>query len=87
MPAAARSLGWAVVANNVEALKILLDCSYPIACILATAGAAARWAAGYIILRIVGLEGVESTAGEIADWKTLWNVIWGGLQWGIKGGG
>ncbi|KLU86216.1 arv1 superfamily protein [Magnaporthiopsis poae ATCC 64411] len=28
VPAAARSLGWAVVLNNVEALKILLDCGY-----------------------------------------------------------
>jgi hypothetical protein len=36
IPAAARSLGWAVVANNVEALKILLDCGYGTATLLAS---------------------------------------------------
>ncbi|KAK4176693.1 Arv1 protein [Triangularia setosa] len=43
VPAAARSLGWAVVANNVEALKILLDCSYGVAAFLAMAGALSRY--------------------------------------------
>ncbi|KAK1759393.1 Arv1-like family-domain-containing protein [Echria macrotheca] len=63
VPAAARSLGWAVVANNVEALKILLDCGYGVAALLATAGALSRWAMGRAVLWAVGLEGVDS-AGE-----------------------
>ncbi|KAK3390900.1 Arv1-like family-domain-containing protein [Podospora didyma] len=63
VPAAARSLGWAVVANNVEALKILLGCSYGVAALLATAGALSRWAMGRAVLWAAGLEGVDS-AGE-----------------------
>lgn len=60
VPAAARSLGWAVVANNVEALKILLDCNYGVATLLATAGALSRWAMGRAILWAAGLDGVDS---------------------------
>ncbi|KAK4237296.1 Arv1-like family-domain-containing protein [Achaetomium macrosporum] len=63
VPAAARSLGWAVVANNVEALKILLDCGYGVATLLATAGAVSRWAMGRAVLWAAGLGGVDS-AGE-----------------------
>ncbi|KAL2200526.1 Arv1-like family-domain-containing protein [Corynascus similis CBS 632.67] len=68
VPAAARSLGWAVVANNVEALKILLDCGYGVAALLAMAGALSRWAMGRAVLWAAGLEGVDS-AGEsgVAD--------------------
>ncbi|KAL2023027.1 hypothetical protein VTK56DRAFT_3937 [Thermocarpiscus australiensis] len=65
VPAAARSLGWAVVANNVEALRILLDCGYGVAALLATAGAISRWAMGRAVLWAAGLEGVDS-AGETA---------------------
>ncbi|KAK3990097.1 Arv1-like family-domain-containing protein [Cladorrhinum sp. PSN332] len=61
VPAAARSLGWAVVANNVEALKILLDCGYGVAALLATAGAVSRWAMGRAVLWAAGLEGVEGS--------------------------
>ncbi|KAK8028813.1 Arv1-like family-domain-containing protein [Apiospora marii] len=64
VPAAARSLGWAVVLNNVEALKILLDCGYPVALVLAAAGAVARWIVGRAILWVVGLEGVDSVSEE-----------------------
>lgn len=42
VPAAAKSVGWAVVVNNVEALRILMDISYPQAGILTFAGALAR---------------------------------------------
>ncbi|KAK0672267.1 Arv1-like family-domain-containing protein [Cercophora samala] len=55
VPAAARSLGWAVVVNNVEALKILLDCSYGVAAFLAMAGALSRWAVGRAVLWAAGL--------------------------------
>ena len=62
VPAAARALGWAVVANNVEALKILLGCGYGAAALLATAGAVSRWLVGAAVLWSVGLEG-EAWAG------------------------
>lgn len=63
VPAAARSLGWAVVANNVEALKILLDCGYGVAVLLAAAGATARWAVGRGILALAGLEFIDGGGG------------------------
>ncbi|KAI9779238.1 MAG: sterol homeostasis protein [Geoglossum umbratile] len=57
IPAAARSVGWAVVVNNIEALNILLDCGYVMAAVLAGGGALVRYAAGWVILRAMGLEG------------------------------
>lgn len=84
VPAAARSLGWAVVANNVEALKILLDCGYGTAAILATVGAICRWMVGRGILWIVGLDGVDTVgdSGVAADGKALWALIELGREWG-----
>ncbi|KAI1436331.1 Arv1-like family-domain-containing protein [Xylaria sp. CBS 124048] len=70
VPVAARSLGWAVVANNVEALEILLDCGYGVAVILTAAGAAARWLVGRAILWCVGLHGLDSVDGR-AVWALL----------------
>lgn len=83
IPAAARSLGWAVVANNVEALKILLDCGYGTAALLATVGAVCRWMVGRGILWIVGLNGVDSVdPGMAEDGKALWAVLELGRKWG-----
>jgi hypothetical protein len=83
IPAAARSLGWAVVANNVEALKILLDCGYGTAALLATVGAVCRWMVGRGILWIVGLNGVDSVdPGMAEDGKALWAVLELGREWG-----
>ncbi|PQE28889.1 Arv1-like family protein [Rutstroemia sp. NJR-2017a BBW] len=84
VPAAARSLGWAVVANNVEALKILLDCGYGTAAILATVGAISRWVVGRGILWAVGLDGVDTVgdSGVAADGKALWAVVELGREWG-----
>jgi len=84
VPAAARSLGWAVVANNVEALKILLDCGYGTAAILATVGAISRWMVGRGILWLVGLDGVDTVgdSGVAADGKALWGIIELGREWG-----
>jgi hypothetical protein len=84
VPAAARSLGWAVVANNVEALKILLDCGYGTAAILATVGAISRWMVGRGCLWAVGLEGVDTVgdAGVAADGKALWALVELGKEWG-----
>jgi hypothetical protein len=83
IPAAARSLGWAVVANNVEALKILLDCGYGTATLLATVGAVCRWMVGRGILWIVGLNGADSVdPGMAEDGKALWAVLELGREWG-----
>ncbi|CAK7232009.1 hypothetical protein SBRCBS47491_008122 [Sporothrix bragantina] len=77
VPAAARSLGWAVVVNNIEALKILLDCGYGTAAFLAMAGALSRWAIGRLVLWVVGLGDVDG-AGESSvadDGRALWAVV------------
>lgn len=55
VPAAAKSVGWAVVVNNVEALNILLDCGYVMAGCLAATGALVRSATTWAILHAVGL--------------------------------
>ncbi|KAI9891266.1 MAG: sterol homeostasis protein [Vezdaea aestivalis] len=55
IPAAAKSVGWAVVVNNVEALRILLDCGYLTAGLLTAVGSLVRIAAGWVILSAVGL--------------------------------
>ncbi|TDZ74999.1 Protein arv1 [Colletotrichum sidae] len=85
VPAAARSLGWAVVANNVEALRILLDCGYGVATLLATTGALSRWAVGRGILWIAGLDGIDSI-GETsiaADGKALWALLIYFKEWAM----
>lgn len=89
VPAAARSLGWAVVANNVEALKILLDCGYGTAAFLTMVGALSRWAVGMGVLWAVGIEGVDS-GGELsvaADGRELWNFLVYLKDWGSRPGG
>ncbi|KAJ6784721.1 hypothetical protein PWT90_07358 [Aphanocladium album] len=78
VPAAATSLGWAVVANNVEALRILLDCRYYVAALLALVGAAARWSVARMVLIAVGLNGVDSIsvdASMATDTKALWAMV------------
>lgn len=83
VPAAARSLGWAVVANNVEALKILLDCGYGAAGVLATAGALSRWLVGRAVLWAAGLDGVDSQGeGSVAEeGRALWALIMYAQEW------
>ena len=83
VPAAARSLGWAVVLNNVEALKILLDCGYPVALLLAAVGAVARWITGRAVLWLVGLEGVDAVS-ENADGRALWAGIMYVRDWASR---
>ncbi|KAI1028623.1 hypothetical protein LB503_002338 [Fusarium chuoi] len=83
VPASARSLGGAVVANNVEALRILLDCNYAIACLLAIAGAASRWVVGRAVLLAAGLADVDSIgeSGVAADGKALWALLMYAKEW------
>ncbi|KAL7270994.1 hypothetical protein RUND412_006281 [Rhizina undulata] len=57
VPAAAKSVGWAVVVNNVEALRILLGVDYVTAAGLAGAGAAVKAVGSWGILGAVGLGG------------------------------
>lgn len=63
VPAAAKSVGWAVVVNNVEALNILLDCGYLKACLLTGVGAVVRLVTGWGILQAVGLGEVGRNGG------------------------
>jgi len=86
VPAAARSLGWAVVANNIEALKILLDCGYLPAAILASVGALSRWIVGKGILLAAGLDGMAGVGeSEIAaDGKALWGLLAVAQEWGSR---
>lgn len=86
VPAAARSLGWAVVANNIEALKILLDCGYLPAAILASVGALSRWVVGKGILLAAGLDGMAGVGESemAADGKALWGLIAMTQEWGSR---
>ena len=79
IPAAAKSVGWAVVVNNVEALSILLDCGYGMAGLLAGAGALVRIAAGWTVLRAVGLvegSGYEAVGLGLGDFKSWFEWGW-----------
>jgi hypothetical protein len=99
VPAAARSLGWAVVANNIEALKILLGCGYGVASLLAAVGAVARWGVARAILWSVGLQGLDGGTWRLEGWQTggdgkedvlgmvgrnAWTVV---REWGGRLGG
>ncbi|KAI9830668.1 MAG: sterol homeostasis protein [Phylliscum demangeonii] len=73
VPAAAKSVGWAVVVNNIEALHILLDCGYVAAVALAGTAAVVRLVAGWAFLRAVGLSDLGPPASEmrldvVEDW-------------------
>lgn len=84
IPAAARSLGWAVVANNVEALKILLDCGYGTAAIIAAFGVITRTIIGRGILWITHLDrvGILRDLNVAAKSKPIWAAIELGREWG-----
>ncbi|PUU78203.1 Arv1-like family-domain-containing protein [Tuber borchii] len=63
VPAAAKSVGWAVVVNNVEALRISLGIDYFRAAGLAGAGAVVRAVASQTILGGMGLLGDDDQWG------------------------
>ena len=77
VPAAAKSVGWAVVVNNVEALRILLGVGYFWAGALALVGALVRAGVGGVVLRWVGVGG----SGGLEGWVGVWieegvRVVW-----------
>lgn len=84
VPAAAHSLGWAVVANNVEAVRILLDCPYYTACLLALVGAASRWGVGRLIMAAAGLGNLDSISDArlVNDGEELWSLLAYVREWG-----
>jgi len=61
VPAAARAVGWAVLVNNIEALTILLECSYVEATYLVALGAFARLVVGLVFLQLVRQSNHAST--------------------------
>ena len=79
VPAAAKSVGWAVVVNNVEALRILLGVGYGWAAGLALVGAVVRAGVGGVVLRYTGVgevTGVER--GVVWGWEVV-RGLWS--QW------
>ncbi|KKA26371.1 hypothetical protein TD95_001411 [Thielaviopsis punctulata] len=77
VPAAAKSLGWALVANNIEALRILLDSGYGMAIALTLCGTLARLAVGQGVLWMAGLGGLQSVgeADAVEGWRAVWEAI------------
>jgi hypothetical protein len=67
IPVAAKVLGWAVVANNVEAMNILLGCGYNIATMLAVTGAVFRLAIVHILLYLVDLHRMARRGAATSD--------------------
>ncbi|KAF8245156.1 Arv1-like protein [Wilcoxina mikolae CBS 423.85] len=78
VPAAARSVGWAVVVNNVEALRILLNVDYFRAAALTGCGAVVRAVASQTILVAVGLVKWEWEGWGGGEEVVRW-VEWVGL--------
>ena len=69
VPAAATSVGWAVVVNNVEALRILMGTDYARAAGLAGAGAVVRAVASQAVLGSVGFgTGRVGIGGDWGEW-------------------
>ena len=56
----ARGVSWAVALQNLEALRILLGCSYLAAGALVGAGSLAQLIVGRVMLNVVGLGAVVS---------------------------
>lgn len=80
VPAAAKSVGWAVVVNNVEALRILLGVGYFWASALALVGALVRAGVGGVVLRWVGVGGNGGLEGLAGVWvdegvRVVWAVV------------
>lgn len=75
LPSSASAVAWAVIANNVAALEILLDCGWLRSLALVAVGVACRAAVAWAVLRGVGLEmsrigGLDSEGGGGGVWGT-----------------
>jgi hypothetical protein len=55
LPSSATAVSWAVIANNVAALEILMDCGYVRAGVLVGVGAGIRWVVAGCVVREAGL--------------------------------
>ena len=55
LPSSATAVSWAVIANNVAALEILMDCGYVRAGVLVGVGAGIRWVVAGSVVREAGL--------------------------------
>jgi hypothetical protein len=54
-----RGVAWAVALQNIEALRILMGCSWWVAAVLVASGAMARWLVSRVILIGFGLGGAD----------------------------
>lgn len=77
LPSSATAVSWAVIANNIAALEILMDCGYIRASVLVAVGALARSAVVNAMLWAAGLGGLGF--GEGGSWG-----FEEGLQSGIR---
>lgn len=65
-----------MIANNVAALEILMDCGYLRACVLVGSGAGLRWVVASSVVREAGLGNgweedggvLESVGGLVESW-------------------
>ena len=83
MPSSATAVSWAVIANNVAALEILMDCGYVRAGVLVGVGAGIRWVVAGSVVREAGLgRGWEEEGG----WFGGVGGIGGFMEGWTKGG-
>ena len=54
----AQGVEWAVAVQNLEALSILLECSYIVASLMVGGGLTAKTIVGRVVLRLAGLSKV-----------------------------
>lgn len=73
---AASYIGWVVLANNIEALLILLDCGYLLAAGLATAGMVTRYLIEGWLLAAVGLQ--RDDGGPVGDLMRMTRYLYRG---------
>lgn len=78
LPSSASAVAWAVIANNVAALEILLDCGWVASCALVGVGAGCRAGVAWGMLRAVGLEmGRLGAGGERGGGGGMWEGVVG----------
>jgi len=71
LPSAASAVSWAVIANNIAALEILMDCGFVRAGFLVAVGAACRSAVSWLLLGMVGLQSKERWDVDAGIWTIV----------------